>query len=89
MSFRAHGGLRAWILAYGYGFTKLISAQILPVAIFRLDGSSMGRVSVKEVFSRMQSRSATPSAVVLCVKDPPAVISSCRVDSLLSPNQNC
>ena len=44
------------------------------------------RVSVKDVFSRIRSKRASPSAVVLCVNDPPTVISSCRVDSLLSHN---
>jgi hypothetical protein len=44
---------------------------------------------VKEVFSRIRSRRASPLVVVLCVKDPPAAITSCRADSLLSPNQKC
>jgi hypothetical protein len=44
---------------------------------------------VKEVFSRIRSRSASPSVVVLCANHPPAVISKCRADSLLSPNQKC
>jgi hypothetical protein len=37
----------------------------------------------------MRSRRASPSAVVLWVNEPPAAISSCRADSLLSPNQKC
>ena len=37
----------------------------------RLDRLSTGRGSMEEVFSRMQSRRAAPSAVVLCAKDPP------------------
>ena len=41
------------------------------------------------VFSRMRSRRASPSIVVLWVNEPPAAMSSCRVDSLLSPNQKC
>jgi hypothetical protein len=41
------------------------------------------------VFSRMRSRRASPSSVVLCVNKPPAAMSSCRVDSLLRPNQKC
>jgi hypothetical protein len=42
-----------------------------------------------EVFSRMWSRRPSPSAVVLWVKEPPAAILSCRVDSLLRPSQKC
>ena len=51
-----------------------------------LEDSTDGRVSVKDVFSRIRSKIASPSAVVLCVNDPPAEMSSCRADSLLSPN---
>ena len=47
------------------------------------------RVSVKDVFSRICSKRASPSVVVLCVNDPPVVLSSCRADSLISPNQKC
>ena len=55
----------------------------------QLEGSTNGRVSVKEVFSRIRSRRAYPSEVVLHMNDPPAVISSCWADSLLSPTQKC
>jgi len=55
----------------------------------QLEGSTNGRVSVKEVFSRIRSRRACPSEVVLHMNDPPAVISSCCADSLLSPTQKC
>ena len=41
------------------------------------------------MFSRMRSRRASPSSVVLRVNEPPAVMSSCRADSLLSPSQKC
>ena len=51
-----------------------------------LEDSAAGRVSVKDVFSRIRSRRSSPSVVVLCVNDPPAEMSSCRADSLLSPN---
>ena len=54
-----------------------------------LEDPAAERVSMKDVFSRIRSKRASPSAVVLCVNDPPAVISSCRADSLLSPNQKC
>ena len=54
-----------------------------------LEDSAAARVSVKEVFSRIRSRRASPSAVVLWVNDPPAEMSSCRADSFLSPNQKC
>ena len=54
-----------------------------------LEDSDVGRVSVKDVFSRIRSKRASPSAVVLCVNDPPAEMSSYRADSLLSPNQKC
>ena len=54
-----------------------------------LQDSTAGRVSVKDVFSRIRSKRASPSVVVLCVNDPPAAISSYRADSLLSPNQKC
>ena len=40
----------------------------------RLEDSAAGRVSVKDVFSRIRSRRASPSAVVLWVNDPPAEI---------------
>ena len=55
----------------------------------RIEDSAAGRVSVKDVFSRIRSRRASPSAVVLWVNNPPAEMSSCRVDSLLRPNQKC
>ena len=51
-----------------------------------LEDSAARRVSVKDVFSRIRSRRASPSAVVLWVNDPPAVLSSYMADSLLSPN---
>ena len=54
-----------------------------------LEDSAVGRVSAKDVFSRIRSRRASPSAVVLCVNDAPVEMSSCRADSLLSPNQKC
>ena len=54
-----------------------------------LEDSTAGRVSVKDVFSRIRSRRASPSAVVLWVNDPPAEMSSCIADSLVSPNQKC
>ena len=41
---------------------------------------------MKDVFSRIRSKRASPSAVVLWVNDPPAKMSSYRADSLLSPN---
>ena len=50
---------------------------------------STQRGSSRGVFSRMRSRRASPSAVVLWLNKPPAAISSCRADSLLSPNQKC
>jgi len=54
-----------------------------------LDLDSTQRGSRGRVFSRMQSKRASPSVVVLCVNEPLAVISSCRVDSLLRPSQKC
>ena len=54
-----------------------------------LEDSAAGSISVKDVFSRIRSRRASPSAMVLWVNDPPAEMSSCRADSLLSPNQKC
>ena len=53
-----------------------------------LEDSAAGRVSVKDVFSRMHSK-RSPSAVVLWVNDPLSEMSSCRADSLLSHNQKC
>ena len=50
---------------------------------------STQRGSSGGVFSRMRSRRASPSAVVLWVNEPSAAMSRCRVDSLLSPNQKC
>jgi hypothetical protein len=47
---------------------------------------STRRGSSGGVFFRMRSRSASPSAVVLWVNKPLVAISSCRADSLLSPN---
>ena len=54
-----------------------------------IEDSTDRRVSVKDVFSRICSKRASPSVVVLCVNDPPVVLSSCRADSLISPNQKC
>jgi len=51
-----------------------------------LEDSTDGRVSVKDVFSRIRYRRASPSAMVLWVNEPPAEMSSYRADSLLSPN---
>ena len=39
-----------------------------------LEDSTARMVSVKDVFSRIRSRRASPSAVVLWVNDPPAEI---------------
>ena len=50
---------------------------------------STRRGSYGGVFSRMRYRRASPSAVVLWVNKPPVAMSSCRADSLLSPNQKC
>jgi hypothetical protein len=50
---------------------------------------STQRGSSGGVFSRMRSSRASPSTMVLWVNEPPVAISSCRVDSLLSPNQKC
>ena len=55
----------------------------------QLEGSTNGKVSVKEGVSRIRSRRAYPSEVVLHMNDPPAVISSCWADSLLSPTHKC
>ena len=54
-----------------------------------LNIDSTRRGSKGGVFSKIRSKRASPSLVVLCVKDPSAIISSCRADSLLSPNQKC
>ena len=37
----------------------------------------------------MRSSNASPFAMVLWLNEPPTAISSCRVDSLLRPNQKC
>ena len=50
---------------------------------------STWRGSSGGVFSRMRSKRASPSTVVLWVNKPLAAISSYRADSLLSPNQKC
>ena len=54
-----------------------------------LEDSAAGRVSVKDVFSRIRYKRTSPSSVVLWVNDPSAEMSSCRADSLVSPNQKC
>ena len=54
-----------------------------------LDSGSTRRGSRGGVFSRMWSSNASPSAMVLWLNKPSAAISSCRVDSLLRPNQKC
>ena len=46
-----------------------------------LEDSAVGRVSVKDVSSRIRSKRASPSVVVLWVNDPPTEMSSCRADS--------
>ena len=53
-----------------------------------LDSGSTWIGSRGGVFSRMWSSNAS-SAMVLWLNEPPAAISSCRVDSLLRPNQKC
>ena len=54
-----------------------------------LDSGSTRRGSWGQVFSRMRSSNASPSAMVLWLNEPPVAISSCRADSLLRPNQKC
>ena len=54
-----------------------------------LNTDSTRRGSKGGVFSRMRSRRASPSYVVLCMNNPPTVMSRCRADSLLRPNQKC
>ena len=54
-----------------------------------LGSGSTRRGSSGGVFSRMRSRRASPSAMVLWVNEPSVAISSYRADSLLSPNQKC
>ena len=54
-----------------------------------LKDSTAGRVFEKDMFSRIRSRRASPSAVVLWVNEPPAEMSSYRADSLLSLDQKC
>ena len=54
-----------------------------------LNISSTWRGTKGGVFSKMRSRRASPSLIVLCVNEPPTVMSSCRADSLLSPSQKC
>ena len=51
--------------------------------------SSTWRGSKGGVFSRMWSRRASPSSVVLCVNEPPTAMSSCSANCLLRPNQKC
>ena len=53
------------------------------------DMGSTRRGSKGGVFSRMRSRSASPSSMVLWVNKPSAAMSSYRTDSLLRPNQKC
>ena len=66
------------------GFVELTNGTYL-----WLENFAVGRVSVKDVFSRIRSRRASPSAVVLWVNEPPTEMTSCRADSLLSPNLKC
>jgi hypothetical protein len=54
-----------------------------------LDLGSTRRGSKGGVISRMRSSNASLSAMVLWLNEPPAMISSCRADSLLRPNQKC
>jgi hypothetical protein len=54
-----------------------------------LDSSSTRRGSREGVFSRMRSSNASPSTMVLWLNEPPAAISSCRIDSLRKPNKKC
>jgi hypothetical protein len=51
-----------------------------------LRSGSTWRGYSRGVFSIMRSRRASPSAVVLCVNEPPVAMSSYKADSLLSPN---
>ena len=54
-----------------------------------LDSGSARRGLLESEFSRLWSRSASPSAKVLWSKDPPVMISSYRADSLLRLDQKC
>jgi hypothetical protein len=54
-----------------------------------LDLVSTLRGSRGGAFSRMHSINASPSTMVLWLNEPPATISSYKVDSLLRPNQKC
>jgi hypothetical protein len=70
---------------------KGLSKDVMGLASAKETSSWLGSGSTRRgssggVFSRMQSRRASPSDVVFCVNEPPIAISSCRADSLLSPN---
>ena len=76
------------------GLDKGLSKDVVGSALAEDTSSWLGSGSTRRgssggVFSRMWSRRASPSAVVLWVNEPLAAMSSCRVDSLLSPNQKC
>ena len=74
----------------GKGLSKDVmgSASAKETSLWLGSGSTQ-RVSSGGVFSRMRSKRASPSTVVLWVNKPLAAISSYRADSLLSPNQKC
>ena len=90
-----YGSSEGWKLSSGSsGSGEGLSKDVMGSALAEetsswLDSGSTWRGSSGGVFSRMRSRRASPSAMVLWVNEPLAAMSSYRADSLLIPNHKC
>ena len=90
-----YGSSKSWKPSYGSSSSgEGLSKGLMDSASAEETSSCLGlgstwRGSSRGVFSRMRSRRASPSAVVLWVNEPLTAMSSYRADSLLSPNQKC
>jgi hypothetical protein len=81
-------------LSGAFGSGEGLSIDVTGLASAKETSSWIGLGSIQRgsngvVLSRMRSRRASPSAMVLWVNDPPADISSYTTDFLLRPNQKC
>ena len=90
-----YGRSKGWKPSFGSsGLGEDFSKDIVGSASAEETSACLGSGSTRRgssggVFSRMWSRRASPSAMVLLVNDPTTAMSSYRADSLLSPHQKC
>ena len=87
-----YGRSKGWKPSFrSSGFGEDFSKDVVGLASAEETSACLGSGSTQRgssggVFSRMWSRRASPSAMVLWVNEPPTAISSYRTDSMLSPN---